>query len=234
LKGQRILVAGSRAAKLAAAVPVLERRDLEVQRVASSERALELAGSSPFDIALIDCPETEPALKDLLQGLMAAAHRWRRTYVVLVADTHRLEAARAQVGNGADALLSAEASAEQSIGLIHGLLGAPPRVSARASLRLELALLEGTSLVFRQTLDMSATGMLVGTSSALPVGTEASFRMDLPGARRPIEGKAQVVRHVLDPATAAVRAMGMRFVLLKGDDAARLQAFVDGALQSKV
>jgi CheY-like chemotaxis protein len=207
LKGRSVLVVGPGSTRVAAAAPALERRDLQVQRAASSESALQLARKLRFDLALFDYPDPGLSVQGLLHGLADAGPPDHRIHVVLVAAPDRIEEARAHVGNGVAGVLSTARPTEESVQLIYDILGAPPRVAMRKAVRLEVRL--------------------------QPVGTEASFRLDLSGARGPIEGKAQVVRHILEESTGSVRAVGMRFVSFKGDDGARLKAFVDSSLPAK-
>ena len=233
MKNRRVLVVGSGSTTLAASAPALLRQGLEVDRVSSSKTALELARHVRFDLALLDYPPSGIAMTDLARGLVAAGLPDHRTYVVLVAQPDKIEEARAYVGNGVDAVLSAAATTEESAQALHEILGAPPRLCVRVPVRVEVSLEEGPSLVFRQTENLSATGMLVRAPRALPVGTEVSFRMDLPGARSSIEGRAQVVRHVLDADTQAVLATGMRLVSFKSDHDAQLRSFVESGLRSR-
>ena len=229
---KRVLVVGSGSTRLAASAPALERQGLAVDRMSSPQGALELARHVRFHLALLDYPPSGIAVRDLAQGLVDAGLPDHRTFVVLVASAETIEEARAHVGNAVDAVLSAEAPTEESARVLYQLLGAPPRVGVRVSVRLEVNLEDGPSLVLRQTEDLSVTGMLVRAPRALPAGTELSFQLDLPGARTCIEGRAQVVRHVLDADGRTVRATGMRFVSFKGDDDARLRSFVESAIRS--
>ncbi len=230
---RRVLVVGSGSTQLAANAPALLRQGLELDRVSSSETALELARHVRFHLALLDYPPSGIAVSDLAHRLVDAGLPAHRTRVVLVAPPERIEEARACVGNGVDAVVSAAATPEEFARVLHEILGAPPRVGIRAPVRVEVSLEEGPSLVFRQTENLSATGMLVRTPRALPVGTEISFRLDLPGTRSAIEGRAQVVRHVLDADTQTVLAAGLRFVAFKGDADARLRSFVESRVRSK-
>jgi len=209
----------------------MKRRDLEVHRASSPESALELARNVRFDLVLLDYQPSVVSVKDLIQGLADGGHADHRPHVLLVAAPETIEEARAYVGNGVAAVVSTAAPDEESAQLVHDILGAPRRVGVRVSVRLEVGVEEGgASLAFRQTRDLSATGMLVSTPRAQPVGTVASFRLDLPGSRSPIEGKAQVVRHIFGADAGTVNAVGMRFASFKGDDKARLRAFVDSSL----
>ena len=229
---KRVLVVGSGSTRLAASAPALERQGLAVDRMSSPQGALELARHVRFHLALLDYPPSGIAVRDLAQGLVDAGLPDHRTFVVLVASAETIEEARAHVGNAVDAVLSAEAPTEESARVLYQLLGAPPRVGVRVPVRLEVNLEDGPSRVLRQTEDLSATGMLVRAPRALPAGTELSFQLDLPDARTRIEGRAQVVRHVLDADGRTVRATGMRFVSFKGDDDARLRSFVESAIRS--
>ncbi len=201
-----------------------------MDRVSSFQTALELARHVRYHLALVDYPPSGIAVGELAHGLLDAGLPDHRIYVVLVALPDRIKEARACVGNGIDAVLSAAATPEESAQVLHELLGAAPRVGLRATVRVEVSLEEGPSLVFRQTENLSATGMLVRTPRALPLGTDVSFRLDLPGVRSTIEGRAQVVRHVLDADTQAVLATGLRFVAFKGDDGGRLRSFVESRI----
>ena len=233
LKNQRVLAVGSGSSKLAATAPALLREGLEVDRVSSSETALALARNVGYHVVLLDYPPSGTAVTDLAQALVDAGLPDRRTYVVLVAESDKIEEARAYVGKGVDNVLSADATPGEFAQVLHQTLGAPPRVGIRIPVRIEVSLEGESSLVFRQTEDLSATGMLVRAPRALPVGTEVSFRLDLPDARSALEGKAQVVRHVLDAGAQTVLATGLRFVSFKGDAAERLRSFVEASIHSK-
>jgi hypothetical protein len=163
----------------------------------------------------------------LARDLVAAGLPGHRTRVVLVAPPERLEEARTCAASSVDAVLSAAATAEEIAQVLYELLDAAPRIGLRAPVRVEVSLEEGPSLAFRQTENVSTAGMLVRTPRALPVGTEISFRLDLPGIRSSIEGRAQVVRHVLDPGDQTVVAAGLRFVTFKGDGDQRLRSFLE-------
>jgi len=232
-KNWHVLVVGSGSTRLAASAPALLRQGLEIDRVSSSQTALELARHVRFHLALLDYPPSGIEVRDLAHGLVAAGLPDHRTCVVLVASPERIEEARACVGNGVDAVLSATATPEESAQVLHELLGAPRRLAIRAPVRVEVGVHEGSSLVFRQTENLSATGMLVRTPRELPVGTEISFRLDLPDVRSSIAGRAAVVRHVLDADNQTVLAVGLRFVAFKGDDDARLRSFLESRVRSE-
>jgi CheY-like chemotaxis protein len=226
LKNKRVLAVGNGSSKLAASAPALRREGLEVDRVSSSETALELARHVRFHLALLDYPGSGIGVRDLARGLVAAGLPDHRVHVVLVASPDKIEEARAYVGDVVDAVLSADATPEESAQVLHEILGASPRVSVRFPVRVEVHLEGGPSLVFRQTENLSATGMLIRSPRVLPVGTEVSFRLDLPGAQSPVEGRARVVRHALDVETQTVLATGLRFVSFKGEDDVRLRSFL--------
>ena len=140
MKNRRVLVVGSGSTTLAASAPALLRQGLEVDRVSSSKTALELARHVRFHLALLDYPPSGIAVTDLAQGLVAAGLPDHRTYVVLVAPPDKIEEARAYVGNGVDAVLSAAATPEESAQALHEILGAPPRLCVRVPVRVEVRL----------------------------------------------------------------------------------------------
>ncbi len=192
--------------------------------MSTAETALELARHVRFHLALLDYPPSGIAVRDLARGLVDAGLPDHRTYVVLVASPERIEEARTCVGNGVDAVLSAAATPEETAQILHELLARRGAWAFAFPVRVEVSMEEGPSLVFRQTENLSVAGMLVRTPRALPVGTEISFRLDLPGVRSAIEGRAQVVRHVLDADGRTVHAAGMRFVAFKSDGDQRLRS----------
>jgi len=234
LQSGRVLVVGSGSTRLTGSAPALERQGIEVDRMSSQQGALDLAKHVRFDLALLDYAPSGPAVMRLAMGLVEAGLPDHRTNVVLVALPDKVEEARTYVGNAVSAVLSATAPPEEFAQVLHEILGASPRVGVRVSVRLEVRLQEeGPSLAFRQTEDLSAAGMLVRTPRVLPIGTDVSFRVDLPGDRRSVEGKARVVRHVLEADGKTVCATGMRFLSFKGDDDARLRSFVECEVRSK-
>ena len=105
------------------------------------------------------------------------------------------------------------------------LLGVAARSAVRFLVRLRAGLSTGQQTIMCQTDNISPHGMLVRTSSPLPVGTRLGFECNLPGDRHPIQGEAEVVRHTA-PQIGEAQGMGLKILGLKGDGAAQLKAFL--------
>jgi DNA-binding response OmpR family regulator len=111
---------------------------------------------------------------------------------------------------------------------LSGLLKVAQRRSARIPVRLDFEAQGETMVEVIQgtVLNLSTNGMLVETGTSLAVGTDLEFHFDLPPSAEPVAGRGTIIR------LAASGRYGVRFHHLEGDAAARIDAFVAGAVDA--
>lgn len=222
---RNLLVIGVDAAVYAKIAPVLERVDFEVDRFPSAAGVLDLVERIPFMVLIAGFPLPDLPVQELLDAVRRPGSPCRRSPLLLVASAAELEHAASYLGRGANRVVSLAETDERLQSVVSELLQVAPRSSLRTMLRIEVRLGDDRTLILCQTENLSATGMLIRTERRFPVGTELAFEFTLGEDRRPLKGKAEVVRHTLlgrDPASG----MGLRLVSFEGDGEARYLDFL--------
>jgi hypothetical protein len=103
--------------------------------------------------------------------------------------------------------------------------GRRPRVAQRVLVRLEVHLEASSVLRACQTHNLSESGMAVRTIELYPLGTMVQFDLLLEDGGRPVQGMAEVVRHI-DPQLEKLRGVGLRFLRFRGGGQERLQGYL--------
>ncbi len=106
---------------------------------------------------------------------------------------------------------------------VEALLHVPTRKDARIDVDLRVVGEAGDAAIRGRALNVSSTGMLVQTASALSVSSELRFRLELPGfatSTGEIDGRARVIRQ------AASGEYGMLFLEMEPIGAEMLRRFL--------
>lgn len=184
--------------------------------------ALEQATATTFDAIVASYPLAVESVQAFLSALRRPTSASRRAAFVFVASNASRSNAEAFVGWGANRVVSVEDAPRMLPGLLDRLLRVAPRVKVKGLSRLDLAHQTLAHRVLCQTVDVSATGMLVRLPRVLPLGSEVRFELLLRPEFAPVTGRARVVRHTVErhePHTG----VGITFSELYGDSASRLE-----------
>jgi DNA-binding response OmpR family regulator len=222
-----VLVVGVDEELFAKVAPLLDRSEFDVDRFPRAGMALELVARVPFDVLLARHPLADIPVQEFLDAVRAADSPCRSAPLLLLVERGDLDAAAAYVGRGANRVVAVEESPERLQGEVSALLTVAPRSAIRLMVRLQVEIDDGRQLALCQSENVSETGMLVRSSEVLPLGTQLELEFFLGEEPLPVRGTAEVVRHTT-PGREEVRGMGLRFLSLHGNGAARLRRFLVG------
>jgi CheY-like chemotaxis protein len=228
-EGSRILVAGIERTAFEAFAPVLQRRELVVDRVSSQEAGIAVACSATFDLIILDSEPREQTLKEIVAAMRAPKCASRGAAILVLTEPNGVEAAQALLGHGVNRVMLTSDPPEIIGQQVAVLLEVAPRVETRLSTRLDTAVGEGANQLFCQTENVSASGMLVRTQRRLEIGEMVAFEIHLGDQEGPIAGRGEVRRYAR-PDREGVDGIGIRFVGFGVGGEERLGAFLRKAL----
>lgn len=226
-KRRNILVVGVSREEFDRVAPFLNRDSFEIDRFPSGSGALELLTRVGFEVLIVRYPLPDMELEPFLDAVRQEDSCSRRSSLVLLTVSERAETAAGFVGRGANRVVSLENSADQIQAMVSSLVNVAPRKSARILARLEIKLGGANDMVFCQTENISATGMLIRTDRQYEPGTKIHFEFNLPDDPRPIVGIAEAVRITHD-AREGMTGIGVRFLSFAGDSQLRFEAYRQG------
>ena len=146
--------------------------------------------------------------------------------MVVLAEPHRVEAAQALMGRGVNRVMLVSDPPELIGQQISSLLHVAPRRAARLSTQLNANIGSGPMRSFCQTVNLSATGMLLRTQRRVGLGEEVAFEIQLGDQGGPLSGRGVVVRHAAG-AGVGLEGIGIRFLDFEGDGESRLRSFLE-------
>lgn len=206
-------------------VPVLTEA-LERQRfavaAATPAAAIEQATAAAFDAVVASYPLSADSTQAFLSGLRRPSSASRRAAFVFVATSAARSNAEAFVGWGANRVVAVEDAPRMLPGLLDRLLRVAPRINVRGVSRLDLTSQTLAHRVLCQTVNVSATGMLVRLPKVVPLGSEVRFELLLRPDFAPVCGRARVVRHTVER-HEPYSGIGITFSELDGEGKARLE-----------
>ena len=171
----------------------LWREEFDRQSVASATQAISAAVALRPNLILID--RELPSAEFLLRHLRSKDETRQSSIVVLSRGEQQLEEL-GLLDAGANAVLRLPPSAEWDV-RVEPLLAVPTRKQTRILASLEFVAEAKPAEARGRVLNLSTTGMLVDCSSALRMGAEVRFRLELPGfetSSGEVRGTARVVR----------------------------------------
>ncbi len=189
---------------------------------ATPAAAIEQATAAAFDAVVASYPLSTDSTQAFLSDLRRPSSASRRAAFVFVVTSAARSSAEAFVGRGANRVVAVEDVTRMLPGLLDRLLRVAPRISVKGVSRLDLASQALSHRVLCQTVNVSATGMLVRLPRVVPLGSEVRFELLLRPDFAPVSGRARVVRHAMDrhePHTG----VGITFSELHGQGQARLE-----------
>lgn len=221
---KRIVAVGPEEGPLRKLDRILWRSSFEVHRVPLARGVQAICESVKPQLVIASIPLPDMQIKAFLSSIRAAIPPSRQPAIVLLSDERdSAELDDCSVPNLV--VLDVGLQEEQMQAEVLKLIDAAARVSKRLLLRLELNLGAGRLLRMLQTENMSDTGMLVRSSELFPLGTEIEFEFSVPGDEKPIQGRAEIVRHST-PEIEKVQGLGVRFTSFSADGHERLRAFL--------
>ncbi len=195
------------------------REGFERHAVSTAAQALAAAIASQPRLILID---GELGAAESLIRQLRAREETRTSSLVVLSRGERIVEELGLLGAGANAVLRLPPGPEWEE-RIAPLLSVPARKQTRIGVALGYAQAMRREEARGKVVNLSTTGMLVDCSSALPIGSEVNFRLELPGfeaSSGEIKGSARVIR------LASAGCYGMKFVGFEEGDPELIRRYV--------
>jgi hypothetical protein len=195
----------------------------EVAVEAEPSAAIELVRWYPFRRIICWHPLAEPGIEKFLRELRTANSPSWKCACVVISDVEHLDQARRLVGHGVGRVYC-EDSIPSLAPVFDEIESAELRLPIRIPLRMTGAGSGGVMLC--QSENISASGLLIRTSSKLQPGQRIACEFTLPGEDRPIRSTAEVVRKTTE-GRETTTGLGARFVSFDADGKRRLSAHLN-------
>jgi len=221
----RILLTGFEQSDLRRFLPPLSASGLQLHHVPWGDDVLELVLAESFDAVVVRFPAEGFPFARFLSSLRSPSGRCRTCGLVLLAAAGSEERACQLLGHGVNRVLPLDAPRSELARVVVELLQVAPRVPLRLPARLLRREAERRSTALCQTVNLSASGMLVAGFAIYPVGLLLDFELSLPGDEAPVRGAVEVARRS-NPTREGVEGFGARFVEFRDTDRLRLESFL--------
>jgi hypothetical protein len=206
-------------------LPALSAYGLELHHVPWGEEVLELVLAERFDAVVVRFPADGFPFARFLSSVRSPSGKCRSCGLVLLAAAGSEDRARQLLGHGVNRVVSLDAPRRELTEAVVELLHVAPRVPLRVPTRLVRREPDRRSTVLCQTVNLSASGMLLAGFAIYPVGALLDFELSLPGDELPLRGSLEVARRS-NPTREGVQGFGARFVAFRDTDRARLEAYL--------
>lgn len=189
--------------------------------------ARELVGRVRFDPVVVGYPLPEGSLTPLLDAVRRPKSSSRASALVLLTGAERRREAQAFVGLGANRVVPLDELDPELPAALERLSRVARRCQMVAPSRLEIRVGRVAKHLFGQTVNVSASGMLLRVPHRLDVGLEVSFELFLGGEVKPVRGCARVIRQTLQQ-REPFAGVGVAFTTFDDGDASRLARRIPG------
>lgn len=222
---RRILAAGIERGTFEELAPVLSREELQVDWVATPEAGVNLASKQRYDVVILDAEPVEWTLEEVVQKLRKGVSPSRNAAIMVLAEPDQVDAARALKSRGVNRVMLISDPPQMICQQMAGLLEVAPRVALRVPMNLQTSLGNRGREIFCQTVNLSATGMLVRTEARPQLGSPVVFQLHLSESLGEVIGRGEMVRHA-SRFQGGFDGVGVRFKAFADDGAARLQQYL--------
>ena len=221
-RDRKILAAGIERGQFERLAPVLSRDELQVDWVATPEAGVNLASEHRYDVVILDAEPFDWTLEEVVRRLREGVSPSRNAAIMVLAEPDRVDAARALKTRGVNRVMLISDPPQMICEQMAGLLEVAPRVALRVPMNLQTSLGNRGREIFCQTINLSATGMLVRTEARPQPGSPVVFQLHLCDSLGAVIGRGEMVRHA-SRFQGGFDGGGVRFKAFADDGAARLQ-----------
>jgi hypothetical protein len=206
--------------------PVIRRDALRVDWVATPEAGVSLAAERRYDVILMDAVPCDWPLEKVVRSFRESSSPSRGAAILVLAKPDQVDVARALRSRGVNRVMLVTDPPEIICDQMANLLEVAPRVQVRLATNVEAALGNTGRELFCQTVNLSATGMLIRTQHRPPLGTPVVFKISPPDQFGTICGRGELVRHA-STGQSGVDGVAIRFVSFAKDGAEELQSYLE-------
>ncbi len=223
-RGQ-ILVTGVDDPVYNAVVNVLSPLGFDIHRAPWDDYLRDHVQITPFDVIIVALPPKGDGLNLFFKALRTRGSGCHHSGVVLVTPQEVHDLAITFVGHGANKVVIDREVSSQLQDIVSELLGVAPRVPVTTNARIKIYV-EGKPIQsFCQTLNLSATGVLIRGFDHYPQGSKIDFEISLPTDTAPIRGSGLISRRA-EKRTERIEGLGIKFTSFHGTDQRRLSDFL--------
>ena len=201
-----------------------------VRQLHDWQEAVAAARREPFDVILTTFPLGHAPFQEVLDALRSPGSASYGAGLVALASPGRLDEAHAFLGRGLSRVLDSAVGAAELGETIRRLAAVSPRARARLPVTLVLPIGGRQCRIRTFTENISASGMLLGTSNRLEVGQKVAFELCAPDSGEEVRGFAEVVRHTRE-GRDRVNGIGLRFLEVEDAERERLARLVERRLE---
>lgn len=204
---------------------ILLRRDNEVVRAGSGQEALQRFQTGPCDLAILDEHLSDMPATKLAQDLRAL--EGGRTLSILMLGGLPGDAPPA----GVNKMLPKPVVRADFHEACSALLSVQSRKEARLLVYVQVLGYVHTGFFLCNSMNLSATGILLVTARKLKMGETVELQITLPREREKVRVNGEVMREAREVKTK-LNAYGVRFTDLSDEDRKRIRAFVQETLSA--
>lgn len=223
-RGQ-ILVTGVDDPVYNAIVNVLTPLGFDIHRAPWDDYLGDHVQITPFDVIIAGFTMTGGGMDRFFRALRTRGSACHHTGVVLVSDEDQIDVAEELVGHGANKLVGSREVSAHLQDAVSELMGVAPRVPVTTNALIKIYVRGKPIQSFCQTMNLSATGVLVRGFGHYPLGSSIDFEISLPDDKTPIRGSGTISRRT-ERRRERVDGLAIKFTSFHGKDQRRLSDFL--------
>lgn len=222
---KKVLAAGIEREAFEELAPVIQRDSVKVDWAETIEAGAETARMQHFDIVIMSAKPRELPLEEMVQLYRDSFSLSSDAAILVLAEPEQVDVARALRSRGVNRVMLMTDPPEIICDQVANLLEVAPRVQVRLAANVEAAVGETDRELFCQTVNISATGMLIRTRHRPALGSQVLFKITLPEEHGMVSGCGELVRHSVT-AKGEVDGFAIRFDSFANGGALRLQRYL--------
>jgi CheY-like chemotaxis protein/Tfp pilus assembly protein PilZ len=216
--GKRILIVESGIPSVPFAETVLLRREHDVVRAGSGAEALEQVGKIVPDLIISDQQLTDMTADQLANQVREFHKNGSLSILVLGGDPDK-------VPPGVNKVMAKPVDSRTFNEVCRQLLNIDARKEARLLIYVQVQGYLQSNMFLCNSLNLSASGMLILTAKKLRIGDTVSIQITLPREREKVRVSGSVVREAGE-VESRLNAYGVRFEGIEEKDQVRIREFV--------
>ncbi len=222
---QRVLVVAGEGELRDRLLQAFETFSAEAVEVPSAQRAIELARELPVHLLVVRYPIDGMKFKQFVRTFRDSGSESRGAQLVVLCPGRSIGGLKRSAKTGT-AFLKLDSPLEDLIESFTDFLRRSPRFTGNMLVGADLELPGGKVKKMLQVINISDSGMLLRTRTALDAGDQFQFELQIPELKSPILGRAEVVR-TLDPVEdQKSRQIGVRIISFSAGSRERLAKFL--------
>ncbi len=224
--GKRILVVESGIPVVPFEQSLLLRKEHELHRASAGEEALQKIGAFQPELIVIDDKLADMKGAELAQRLRQLPE-CRQTAVILVSNSYEDEPPE-----GVNMVLRKPVVGDDFSDACEKLLSIAVRRDARLLVYVQVQGYLQSSLFLCNSINLSASGILILTARRLKLGDRVQLQITLPLEKEKVKVTGVVVREARE-VSSRLNAYGVHFVEMTENETERLEKFVEEQLRRK-